>query len=364
MPKQAKDKATGTGDFFAVDIIMVKKIIDDQGLREACAYLVMATGTGKDNRSTNWSANAVQNYTGISVRRAKDAINNLCAAGFVERLPGGSKKHPKYKLDVAADNEYSRFIYIPKQFTTGAADEKTPLERIRVSSDGGLLFLMLQVYDRSNIADDGGLSYDDVFVRYEAELMAEKGIYNLWGFNKNAVALEHEGIAKQHLDQSLSPNGYQPFWERLTKLQKLGLIYPCATVFDSEDGEVAFTLHDPFDGGKLNTLITEKPFDIMPESYLTRMEQHEFSVLIPSEYGTPVLKGIYVTRYRQKTKLTAAGMAAHLVRQTAYVNTLLEQYPNETVEQNLITADEYKTVADIKSAKGWYDPNFPDDIAF
>ena len=360
MPKQAKDKATGTGDFFAVDIIMVKQIIYDQGLREACAYLVMATGTGKDNRSTNWSANAVQNYTGISVRRAKDAINNLCAGGWVERLHGGSKKHPKYKLDVAADNEYSRFIYIPKQFTTGAADEKTPLERIRVSNDGGLLFLMLQVYDRSNIADDGGLSYDDAFVRYDAELIAKKGIYNLWGFEVAGGQVMTQGIAKDHMYS----NSYKPFWDRLDKLQKLGLIYPCATVFDGEDGEVAFTLEDPFDGGKLNTLITEKPRDIMPDEYLGRMSTYHFSVLIPSEYGTPVLKGIYVTRYRQKTKLTAAGMAAHLVRQTAYVNTLLEQYPNETVEQNLITADEYKTVADIKSAKGWYDPNFPDDIAF
>ena len=360
MPKQAKDKATGTGDFFAVDIIMVKQIIYDQGLREACAYLVMATGTGKDNRSTNWSANAVQNYTGISVRRAKDAINNLCAGGWVERLHGGSKKHPKYKLDVAADNEYSRFIYIPKQFTTGAADEKTPLERIRISNDGGLLFLMLQVYDRSNIADDGGLSYDDVYIRYEAELMAEQGIYNLWGFNENTRVVKPNGIAKDHMYS----NSYEPFWERLAKLEKLGLIYPCATVFDGEDGEVAFTLHDPFDGGKLDKLITEKPFDIMPDLYLTRMEQHDFNVLIPSEYGTPVLKGIYVTRYRQKTKLTAAGMAAHLERQSDYVTTLLEQYPVETVEQNLVTADEYETVADIKSAKVWYDPNFPNDKAF
>ena len=356
MPKQAKDKATG--DFFAVDIIMVKKIIDDQGLRGACAYLVMATGTGKDNRSTKWSANAVQNYTGISVRRAKDAVNNLCAGGWVERLHGGSKQHPKYKLDVAADNEDSRFIYIPKQFVTGAADEKTPLERIRVSDDGDLLFLMLQIYDRSNIADDGGLSYDDVYIRYDAELIAEKGIYNLWGFNHDDHTTKSNSIAKDHTDS----NSYTPFWERLRKLQKLGLIYPCATVFDSEDGEVAFTLHDPFDGGKLDALITEKPFVIMPDSYLTRMEKYTFNVLIPSEYGTPVLKGIYVTRYRQKTKLTAAGMAAHLERQSDYVTTLMEQYPNETVGQNLVTVDEYETVidapliADIKSATNWDSP--------
>ena len=49
-------------------------------------------------------------------------------------------------------------------------------------------------------------------------------------------------------------------------------------------------------------------------------------------------------------------MAAHLERQSDYVTTLMEQYPNETVGQNLITADEYETVADIKSATNWDSP--------
>lgn len=344
MPKQAKDKTTG--NFFAVDIIMVKKIIEDEGLREACAYLVMATGTGKDNRSTKWSANAVQNYTGISVRRAKDAVNNLCASGWVERLHGGSKQHPKYKLDVAADNEDSRLIYVPKQFVTGAADEKPPLERIRVSDDGYLLFLMLQIYDRSNIADDGGLRYDDVFVSYNAKLIAEKGIYNLWGFNQNTVTLTHEGIAKKHFDKSLSSDGYRLFWRRLTKLTELGLIYPCATVFDSKDGEVVFAAQDPFNNGVDIEIISDKTFEVMPENYHSSMEGYDYCLLIPKEYGSPVMKGIYVTRYRQKTKLTEAGMAAHIERQTIYMNTLLKQFPDESTEQASVTANEYETSDD------------------
>lgn len=331
MSEQAKEKEKGTGDFFAVDLFIVKDIIDDLGLREACVYLVMATGTGRDNRSTNWSVNAVQNYTGISVRIAKDAVNNLCAKGWVKRLSTGTKKHPKYKLRVAAEADDSRLVYLPKEFTTGAATETPPLEKIRISADGYLLLLMLQIYDRSNIADDGGLSYDDVFMRYSSKLVAEQGIYNLWSFLKEKQRLAHNGIANQHLDRSLGEDGYNPFWSRLAKLEELGLIYECATVFDGEDGEVVFALHDPFNGGELYPEIVEKPFDVMPNEYQYKMEQNDFNVLIPKDYGAPTLKGIYVVRYRQKTKLTGAGMAAHLERQNDYVKMLMEQYPDESV---------------------------------
>ena len=324
--KEVKEK--GTGDFFAVDLFIVKDIIDGLGLREACVYLVMATGTGRDNRSTNWSVNAVQNYTGISVRRAKDAVNNLCAKGWVKRLSTGTKKHPKYKLSAATDDKESRLIYLPKEFTTGAGDEKTPLERIRISSDGYLLFLMLQIYDRSNIADDGGLSYDDVFMRYSSKLVAEQGIYNLWGFQVKNARLVFDGIANQHLDKELGKDGYTPFWSRLAKLEELGLIYKCATLFDGEDGEVVLALHDPFNGGEIYLPIEEKPFDVMPGQYVHKMEQNDFNVLVPRDYGSPTLRGIYVVRYRQKTKLTGSGMAAHLERQNAYLKTLLQQYPD------------------------------------
>jgi|TARA_B100001964_G_C13918625_1_gene459172 hypothetical protein len=47
------------------------------GLNAACAYIVLACGTGKDSRSTIWSCDAISRHTSISRRRAKAARNVL-----------------------------------------------------------------------------------------------------------------------------------------------------------------------------------------------------------------------------------------------------------------------------------------------
>src|SRR5262249_24557712 len=60
------------------------------------AYLVQARGTARDNRTTAWSVESVERYTGISRHRAATAVRNLQAKGFSKLLRGGTK--PKYEL--------------------------------------------------------------------------------------------------------------------------------------------------------------------------------------------------------------------------------------------------------------------------
>jgi hypothetical protein len=50
------------------------------GLNPAVAYLVLARGSGADNRTTAWSVNAIEGYTGIGRPRAKKAIDALMTA--------------------------------------------------------------------------------------------------------------------------------------------------------------------------------------------------------------------------------------------------------------------------------------------
>jgi hypothetical protein len=74
---------TGRGKFFAIDRRSWAKACDC-GMNEACAYQVLACGTGRDNRTTLWSCEAIHNYTGMAWSRAKDAIENLRRAQLVE----------------------------------------------------------------------------------------------------------------------------------------------------------------------------------------------------------------------------------------------------------------------------------------
>ena len=90
----AKD---GRGGFFAVDR-RAWHMACKFGMNAAVAYLVAARGTGRDNRTTKWSTNAIKKRTEISRSRAKAAILALEGASLLYRDPASKPDRPKYKL--------------------------------------------------------------------------------------------------------------------------------------------------------------------------------------------------------------------------------------------------------------------------
>jgi hypothetical protein len=65
------------------------------GVNSAIAHLVMARGTGPDNRMTQWSVNAIEKYTGISRPNAKKAVVDLLDRGIWKKTRDGN--HPVYE---------------------------------------------------------------------------------------------------------------------------------------------------------------------------------------------------------------------------------------------------------------------------
>ena len=104
-----------TGKFFMIDQRSWARICDFGGLNAAVAYLVLACGTGANNRVTNWSANAIERYAGISRGRAKAAIHILCDNGMVRALRDGTK--PQYQL--AVHDGQPSWIWLPNELVTG-----------------------------------------------------------------------------------------------------------------------------------------------------------------------------------------------------------------------------------------------------
>jgi hypothetical protein len=70
-------------------------------MNAAVAYLVIACGSGGDNRTSKWSTNAIETRTGISRSRAAKAISDLERAGALFRDPSSAKDRPKYKIMAA-----------------------------------------------------------------------------------------------------------------------------------------------------------------------------------------------------------------------------------------------------------------------
>lgn len=90
-----KDRSAGRGCFFAVDRRAWARVCT-LGLNPAVSYLVLARGSGPDQRTTSWSVNAIEDRTNIARRRARKAIDSLVHAGLVRITKGGTR--PSYYI--------------------------------------------------------------------------------------------------------------------------------------------------------------------------------------------------------------------------------------------------------------------------
>jgi hypothetical protein len=72
--KPAETASTARGSFFSVDRGAFRCAAAG-GLNPAIAHLIMARGTGRDNRTTQWSVHSIEQHSGISRPNAKRAGN-------------------------------------------------------------------------------------------------------------------------------------------------------------------------------------------------------------------------------------------------------------------------------------------------
>src|ERR1035437_5233336 len=87
----------GRGHLFIIDARVWAKVTSI-GMSAAVAYLVLACGTGRDNKATPWSIKAVKKYAGMGWERAKPAIDELIAGGFIRLGESHTASKPRYEL--------------------------------------------------------------------------------------------------------------------------------------------------------------------------------------------------------------------------------------------------------------------------
>ena len=116
------------GSFFGVDRRTWGWLCDSATINEASAYLVLAQGTGGDNRFTSWSATALKTYAGISWERGNAAIDGLAGKQFLRKAETYTKNKPRYELLSAS--EVAAAMFIKKQVGI-ASDESLLLTEIR-----------------------------------------------------------------------------------------------------------------------------------------------------------------------------------------------------------------------------------------
>jgi hypothetical protein len=213
------------------------------GLNSAIAHLVMARGTGPDNRTTQWSVNAIEKYTGISRPNAKKAVADLLERGVWKKTRGGnhpvyeavpgneilggpftaaekaviaairngkavpddavaealkakgiirSANHQRYRsvdLDDAAIAALSEplAIWLPNAVVDGAAGEVPPIELIRQTRNLPALRLLVELYEAQFLPIFGGIPREMLRGEFERLHVGERGPFVVWGFREKTL---------------------------------------------------------------------------------------------------------------------------------------------------------------------------------
>jgi hypothetical protein len=236
-PESAKTPAKG---FFGMDRGAFRCAAVG-GLNAAVAHLVMARGTGPDNRTTQWSVHSIEQRTGISRPNAAKAVNDLLDRGIWkkirdgqhpiyeampgDRIAGGpftadeqaaiaalrdgnavpydsksaiealkargiirvcnlTRRNPTFKLDAAAIAALIEPLttWLPNVLIDGAADEVPPVELIRQTRSLPALRLLVELYAVQFLPNFGGIPRELLKVVFDRAKIGEQGPFFVWGF--------------------------------------------------------------------------------------------------------------------------------------------------------------------------------------
>lgn len=281
------------------------------GMNPACAFLVMACGTGKDNTTTRWSAEAVGNHAAIRWSTAKEAIEALCKASLVTK--GGKPARPVYKLKKEGDS-----IWLPRSLVEGAAGETPPVARVRQTQDPMALRLLIELYSAQNLREDGGISTKVTYKSYERRKAGEHGAYTVWDITPSSSYVTWGAVTAPHRREVLTDkekaDGKNPgvdFFRRFDTLKSLGLVEWTPYLYDGPEGEPIHAMAEH--GLPIEQELYEAAYGaalrMLPEDFQERLQG--IAVPVQSHIAEATLIGIARLRYRPHTNLTAAWWAEH-----------------------------------------------------
>ena len=329
MDAEATSANGGRGDFFAVDRHAWAHVCG-LGMNAAITYLVLASGTGGDNRTTSWSVNAVEKYTSVSRPRANDALQALSRGGLVRHKKTG--KRPQYEIIAAIEvpnckdaQAEAQWVWLPNAIVTGASNETPPIELIRQSGNLAALRLFVDLYAAQSLAADCGVDWRQLRRTSERTKVGEYGAYVIFGFEIGGLeTFTTAPFVAPHLTgkrEKVETNGttiwrdagMSSFWAALKVLTSTGLVEIVEHLIEGTGAE-AEILH-PYGINDGEELEQEVAAAAHQAGYaLLNDWRRDVGDKYPDRWLVPVLAhiagvelvGIFRTRYRPRTRSTAA----------------------------------------------------------
>jgi hypothetical protein len=297
------------------------------GLNPAVALLVLARFSGPDNLSTSASVNAIEKYTGIARSRARKAIEALIGDGLA-RNDSDNANRPRYALLSPAPvpppparrgqsqpkppSQEGVRIWLPNSTVTGAAGETPPVERLRQAQDPLLLRLFVDLYSAQNLRDDGGISRQVYWSKYERNHVWNYAEFSFWKFAEPKLWVRRNPITTPHYTKE-AEGPAQDLFARLALLERLNLLDLVPTLHESDDSDgEPFLSFDWRESGlepeRRVWLASQRAAQAaLPEHLYAPLGRSGAVVLgVPKHLGNVSLVGMYRLRYRPRTALTSA----------------------------------------------------------
>jgi hypothetical protein len=362
----------GSRGFFAIDRGAFRCAAVG-GLNAAVAHLVMARGTGPDNRTTQWSVHSIEQRTGISRPNAAKAVKDLLDRGIWQKIRDG--RHPIYEAvcgdqipggpftadeqaAIAAVGEGNPVPYDSKTaleslkargiirecngrrggrsfeldtaaIADGAAEEVPPIELIRQTRSLPALRLLIELYAVQFLPNYGGVPRELLKVVFERAKIGEQGPFVVWGFRVKHMTADR-GLARPFLtgqittrddDTRLDAGWDAAFWPGIHTLTDLGLVERVGMLLDGDDAEAEIIHPYAMRGGEpaereLAHAAHCAALPLVTDGQRDWAEQNGYKWLIPVQrhIGNATLIEVYRLKYRPHTSATAAWYA--LMQQT------------------------------------------------
>lgn len=306
------------GNFFVVGKSQWEKACA-LGMNPAVGLLVLARGTGRDNATTSWSADAISRYTGISWRRAKKALQSLIDTELLACLKKGAK--PRYQ--VAKPDEPEECIWLPNELITGAACETPPIARIRQTQELDMLQIFIGLYREHDLPGDGGLPRHLLLRPFSRSVIMEMGQFIIYGFDEQQGKGRPLGPLKR--PARVKNKALWNPWMHLRMLEHLGLLEWINYLAEGEDTDSE--LVHPLTGDKEADVVAEAAArfaESLPEGFVFEAENYDYVLPVINHMQNAAVVGVARLRYRPKTTRTAAWFAKHTESCRAFTNLYTE----------------------------------------
>lgn len=291
--------------FFAIGLAEWRQACEI-GLNPAVAFLVLACGTGRDNQTTAWSANAVQEYGGIRWERAKPAIEQLMSAGLVSLADTSTKARPRYKLKISDDR-----IWLPKNVVMPIAGEEPVVHRLRQVQDVMVLRMFVELYHAQNLASDGGVSRSVFYRKYDKTVCRDVGNLVYLGFDDARTWVHWTTPITQVHQAKAGTEQQSPIFARIKTLTEMGLIQEATYLFESasSEAEILFPVNGPEPEERSIHATAYEVVEANLQGGSALLDQHDYVMPVYRHQQSAELYGIFRMRFRAQTANTGAWYA-------------------------------------------------------